>query len=95
MAAQDEGKIVAFTAGAILGGLIGAGTALLFAPSSGRRTRRRLRRTAEEIGDRAGESLEHAVDDAREAADEARRTAERKGDRVREKLEEGRSRLEL
>lgn len=95
MSTRDQDTIVAFTAGAILGGLIGAGTALLLAPSSGRRTRRRLRRTAEEIGDRAGETLEHAADEAREAADGARRAAEESGDRVREKLEEGRSRLKF
>lgn len=93
MSRDDERQILAFTAGALVGGLIGAATALLFAPKSGRHTRRKLRRTAEEIGDRAEEKLEYAVDDAREVADEPRRAAERSGERVREKVEEGRERL--
>lgn len=74
---QEQDKIVAFAAGVALGGLIGAGTALLLAPRSGRRTRRKIRHAAEDIGDRAEETLEHAAEDARRYAEEARRAAER------------------
>lgn len=75
--AQEQDRIAAFAAGVALGGLIGAGTALLLAPRSGRRTRRKLRHAAEDLGDRAEESLEHAAEDARRYAEEARRAAER------------------
>lgn len=74
---QEQDKIVAFAAGVALGGLIGAGTALLLAPRSGRRTRRKIRHAAEDLGDRAEETLEHAAEDARRYAEEARRAAER------------------
>ncbi len=39
-----------FLAGAMIGGLIGAGVALLFAPQSGEDTRKMLRKKANELG---------------------------------------------
>lgn len=74
---QEQDRIVAFAAGVALGGLIGAGTALLLAPRSGRRTRRKIRHAAEDFGDRAEETFEHAAEDARRYAEEARKAAER------------------
>lgn len=92
---NEEDRVVAFAAGVVLGGLIGAGTALLLAPRSGRRTRRKIRHAAEDIGDRAGETLEHAAEDARRYADEARRAAERSGRKMKESVDEGREKLKL
>lgn len=40
-----------FLAGAVIGGAIGAGVALLFAPRSGEETRRILKKKAEAIGE--------------------------------------------
>ena len=91
----EEDRVVAFAAGVVLGGLIGAGTALLLAPRSGRRTRRRLRHAAEDLGDRAEETLEHAAEDARRYADEAKRAAERSGRKMKDSVEEGRKKLRL
>lgn len=62
------------TATALLAGaLLGAGIALLFAPQSGRQTRRKIRRFAVTAGDRAQavqrelqRSLEHIVEDTEE-----------------------------
>jgi hypothetical protein len=50
-----------------IGAVVGAGTALLLAPSSGRETRRRL-------GDQASKLGNAAIDAAREHKDEAMRT---------------------
>jgi gas vesicle protein len=46
--------ILSFTAGMVFG--------VLFAPASGEKTRRRLRRTGEEIADKAAEVKESAED---------------------------------
>ena len=54
-------KIVDFTAGLFLGGLVGAAAALLLAPRSGAETRRLLR-----------ERIEEVMEEARRAAAERR-----------------------
>lgn len=51
----------------MLGGALGALTALLYAPESGRRTRVRIRRLTEELQERA----EDVAEDVRERVDEA------------------------
>lgn len=86
---DDIEKVVPFTAGIFVGALIGATTALLFAPQSGRRTRRKIRHRAEDLSDRAEESMRHVAEDARRVADDAKRVAERSGERVRENVERG------
>ncbi len=50
-----------FVAGIVVGALIGAGIALLFAPDTGVRTRKRLRRGARALRARAGEGLDDAA----------------------------------
>jgi len=54
------------TAGALLAGaLLGAGVALLFAPQSGRKTRRDIRQFAEKVGNKAEAAqleLQHTID---------------------------------
>ncbi|HUF49708.1 MAG TPA: YtxH domain-containing protein [Longimicrobiales bacterium] len=52
---DDEPKAVNFFAGMLLGVVIGASLALLTAPQSGRRTRRRLLRAVSSARDSAGE----------------------------------------
>lgn len=86
---EDVEKVVPFAAGLFVGGLIGATTALLFAPQSGRRTRRKIRHKAEDLSDRAEESIRHAAEDARRVADDAKQAAERSTERVRENVERG------
>ena len=49
-----------FLAGAIVGGLIGAGVAILKAPQSGDQTRYRIRAAAEQFQNRAQEAIESA-----------------------------------
>lgn len=92
---EEDYGAVEFLTGLIVGGLLGAGTALLLAPRSGRHTRRRIRRAAEDLGDRAEEGLQRAADDVRRVASDARRKAERSGEQVRRGVERGRERLNL
>lgn len=50
---EDDTGGVPFLTGVILGIILGAGLALLVAPQSGRRTRRRLARRVEDVTDDA------------------------------------------
>ncbi|MBN2100901.1 YtxH domain-containing protein [Candidatus Dojkabacteria bacterium] len=43
--------VASFLAGAVIGGVVGAGVALLFAPRSGEETRKIIKKKAEELGD--------------------------------------------
>ncbi len=92
---DSQGATAGFLTGLFAGGLIGAGVALLMAPRSGRRTRKRIRKAAVDLGDRAEERLERAGRDVRQVADEARRKAERSRDQVRRGVERGRKKLNL
>jgi gas vesicle protein len=69
---SDHGSTRPFAAGLILGALIGAGVALLFAPQSGEETRRLLRRKARKVADAA----EDRFDDIKDRVKAARRRAE-------------------
>ena len=62
---------MSFMSGLILGAVIGASVALLTAPEPGRRTRRRIQRTASELRDTAGDRWEDLADDVRGKVDEA------------------------
>lgn len=46
---EHETRVASFLSGLVLGAVIGAGVALMTAPESGRRARKRLRRTAGDI----------------------------------------------
>lgn len=95
---------VTFIAGLTIGTLIGAVSALLLAPQSGRRTRRDIARKAERIGDTAADRLEDARAEAsrmakktrresRKLARDARRRVDETSERLTEAVEEGRERL--
>lgn len=101
MTDEDRG-ILGFVVGLTFGTLLGAMSALLLAPQSGKKTRRQIRRTAEEWSETAGERLQaagdklhDAADDARRLADDAREIAGRSGERLAEKVEKGRKRLKV
>jgi gas vesicle protein len=53
MEEQRDAGVGGFVAGLLLGALVGAGVALLTAPSSGVRTRRKIRRAADGLVDTA------------------------------------------
>lgn len=95
---QDAREIGMFVAGAAFGALVGAGVALMYAPQSGRRTRGKIRRSAEDLAERAEEKVDHVREDARRAARDVREKAGESGDRISERVkrgvEEGRRRAE-
>ena len=83
----------AFLAGFIIGGLVGAATALILAPQSGEQTRTQLRERGIELRDRAEDVTEDARKRAEQAAVEARKRAEELAGRGREVYEQQRVRL--
>ena len=75
---SDNNDFGAFFAGLIVGGLVGAATALLLAPQSGEETRQWIQDRGIELKDRAveyGQDMQArasaALDDARARADQA------------------------
>ncbi|HEU5169451.1 MAG TPA: YtxH domain-containing protein [Gemmatimonadales bacterium] len=60
----DHG-VAGFVTGLVIGAIVGAGIALLFAPARGDRLRRRLRREAAALGERARDELGDAARAAR------------------------------
>ena len=83
----------AFLAGFIIGGLVGAATALILAPQSGEQTCSQIREKGIELRDRAGEMAEDARLRAEEAAVEARKRADELERRAKELYEEQRTRV--
>jgi gas vesicle protein len=65
-----EDQLVGFVAGLLLGAAIGATAALLSAPQTGRRTRRRLGRAALEIRKSTGDRWEDVAEEVRTRIDE-------------------------
>jgi gas vesicle protein len=61
--------------GMMIGGLVGAMVALLYAPSSGEETRARVRGTAIEMRDRATETVQDTILQAKSKAQELKENA--------------------
>lgn len=74
---QNDARI-SFMSGLLLGAVIGASIALLTAPEPGRRTRRRIQRTAVNFREQAGDRWEDLADDVKDKVDEAIRGARTK-----------------
>jgi|WetSurSiteA1Bulk_404760.scaffolds.fasta_scaffold490675_1 gas vesicle protein len=51
MSQENNGGMLHFLAGAVLGGVIGAGVALLFAPQSGKETRKMIKEKVKDVGE--------------------------------------------
>src|SRR5258705_12232847 len=91
-------------AGLVVGGLIGAAIMMIYAPQSGAKTRKMLRKkamalrnqaseTAGDARERAEEALDAAVERAREASDELRDRAERLQKRGQKTLGDAKERV--
>ena len=93
MSDNGSSETGAFLAGFIVGGLVGAATALILAPQSGERTRTQIREKSIELRDRAEDLAEDARLRADEAAEEARRRADDLQQRGRQVYQEQRTRL--
>ena len=104
MARDDFHDSITFITGLTVGTLIGAVSALLLAPQSGKRTRRELARRAERLGDDAAERLsearaeagrlaERTREESRRMARDARRRVDETSERLSEAVEHSRERL--
>lgn len=72
----------------LLGGMVGAGMALLLAPQSGVETRRRIREFADDVKDKANEFAEQAKDTATDYYGQARETVVTSVDKAKQVVEE-------
>lgn len=70
---DQSSRVVNFVAGFVLGAAVGVLVALLTAPESGRRTRKRLVHAASDARKFAGQRLEDWSDDVRAAVTSGRR----------------------
>ena len=73
MTYEDEYSTVSFVSGLLLGAALGSGLALILAPQSGRRTRRDLVRSIEDVADSAAERWDDVTDELRYAVRSKRR----------------------
>jgi gas vesicle protein len=72
----------------IVGGLIGAGVALLMAPQSGEETRKMIKQQAEETRHRAEDAADDIAHQTRVKAEELRRQGKQVVERGRSNIEE-------
>ncbi|HSJ08884.1 MAG TPA: YtxH domain-containing protein [Longimicrobiales bacterium] len=70
---DEESGAVTFVAGLLLGTVIGASLALLTAPQSGKKTRKRLIRAVSTARDSAGDRWEDLADEVQGAVKAGRR----------------------
>lgn len=68
---DDDARVFNFVSGLICGAAIGAGVALLMAPDSGRKTRKRIGRAADDLREDASDRWEELADDVRDRVEEA------------------------
>jgi gas vesicle protein len=68
---EDDARAFNFISGLICGAAIGAGVALLMAPESGRKTRKRITRAAEDLREGAADRWDDIADEVRHKVDEA------------------------
>lgn len=70
---DHKSRLLPFVSGLVIGAVIGAGVALTFAPSSGRKTRRQVKKAAGNLKDAAEERWDEATESVRDRADRVRR----------------------
>lgn len=68
---EEQEKVAMFVTGLLIGAVIGASTAILMAPQSGRRTRRRIQRAAKDVADSSRGRLEDLAEDVKDRVDDA------------------------
>jgi len=75
---DHEAQVLNFLSGLVLGAVIGAGIAVLTAPESGRRTRRKIRRYAGDLRSTATDRFDELADDMKGRVDDAIKGARKK-----------------
>lgn len=91
---EKDRDILSLVAMFAIGGLIGAGIALLMAPNSGPETRNMIRDKSMEMKDRAASKVEDMTSTAKDKAstlkDQTMETVEHQKDRIKDELESAR-----
>ena len=75
---DDSSRTFDFLAGLMLGAVIGAGVALMTAPHSGTRTRRKIKRVAGTLTEGAHDRFDDFADDVKSRVDDAVRGARKR-----------------
>ena len=83
--ASEDNDFGAFVIGFMIGGLVGAATALLLAPQSGEETRTIILDKSTEVKTKASESATKAMQDARVRAEDFAATAKERAQSVQKK----------
>jgi gas vesicle protein len=78
----------------LLGGVVGAGLALLFAPLSGRETRERIKDLVEDVKEKADGAVDEIREKVKEALDVGKRALEEKKTMVSAAIEAGKEAME-
>jgi gas vesicle protein len=91
---EEKGSAPAILLAFVLGGIVGAGLALLFAPLSGRETRERIKDLAEEMKEKAEGAIEEIRDKVKETLDVGKKTLEEKKSIVTAAIEAGKEAFE-
>ncbi|MEX0935993.1 MAG: YtxH domain-containing protein [Gemmatimonadota bacterium] len=68
---DDDARAFNFVAGLVCGAAIGAGIALVLAPDSGRKTRKRIHRAAGDLKETASDRWDELADEVRDRVDDA------------------------
>lgn len=86
--AENDTDFGAYLAGFLIGGLVGAATALLLAPQSGVETRALIRDKSIELKDKAADSAEEALNKATKAMEDTRNRLVTVVDDLRSRVED-------
>ncbi|MFH0871009.1 MAG: YtxH domain-containing protein [bacterium] len=86
---EERGNAPVILLAFLLGGVVGAGLALLFAPLSGRETRERIKDLVEEVKDKADGAVEEIRDKVKETLDLGKKALEEKKSMVSAAFEAG------
>lgn len=70
MAHEEDPQILGFVAGLICGAAIGAGVAILMAPDSGIKTRKRLQKAAVDLRETAADRWDDVAEDVKDRVEE-------------------------
>lgn len=78
----------------LLGGIVGAGLALLLAPQSGRETRAKIKETAEDIKEKAEAYIKEAKEKIASTLEKAKETLDEKKSAITKAVEAGKQAYE-
>jgi gas vesicle protein len=75
---DDQAQLTSFVSGLLLGAVLGVGIALLTAPQSGPRTRKKLQRAAVDFREGAADRWDDLADDMKRRVDDTVRSARKR-----------------